>query len=180
MPTGADPAVELRVPEPADAARWFAVFDDADVMRYIGSGAIRDAAWYESFVDRQRACFIATGYCLFAVTVDGEVAGFAGLQPWTNDWGPVGRVEIGWRLGRSFWGRGIALKAAGQALLLGPERGVPDPVAVIHTGNVRSVSLAERLGMTRSGVLDAPGGVRAYLYEPSRPGELSRPDKPAR
>ena len=41
-----------------------------------------------------------------------ELAGFVGLAPVDAAMPFAPAVEIGWRLGRTFWGRGIAAEAA--------------------------------------------------------------------
>lgn len=89
-------AVELRVPTEEDAATWTALFDDAEVMRFIGNGERRDRAYYVGLVERQRSLAADSGLCLFSVLVEGRVAGFAGVHPWSHDWGrPVCRRSAG-------------------------------------------------------------------------------------
>src|SRR3712207_6109635 len=61
----------LRVPLDEDAAAWHRLFGDPEVMRYVGSGLVRDLRWYEEFVRRQQQLATGTGLCLFSVVVDG-------------------------------------------------------------------------------------------------------------
>jgi RimJ/RimL family protein N-acetyltransferase len=42
--------VALRVPTGEDALRWCELFDDPEVMRYIGDGSCRDLAYYDDLV----------------------------------------------------------------------------------------------------------------------------------
>jgi RimJ/RimL family protein N-acetyltransferase len=82
------------------------------------------------------------------------------------------RPEIGWRLARGAWGRGLATEAA----LAAREHAfatlaLPELIAIVHPGNARSQAVARKLGMeVRSHVrnplldrfvelwaLDAPG-----------------------
>ncbi|NEK85323.1 GNAT family N-acetyltransferase [Blastococcus saxobsidens] len=140
-------APALRVPTAADADRWFELFDDVEVMRFIGSGEVRDREYYTGLVARQRELAEATGLCLFSVLADGEVAGFAGIHPWSHPWGPTGSLEAGWRLGRRFWGRGSATAAARAAVGLARDRGVPRLVSMIAGGNDASAAVARKLGM---------------------------------
>lgn len=156
--------MQLRVPIDADAAAWAELFDDAEVMRYIGTGEVRDRDWYGAFVRRQQELAETTGLCLFTVLVGGEVAGFAGVQPWTQPWGPTGEPEIGWRLGRRFWGCGTATTAAREVLDRARARGVPHVVAMIHAQNAASLAVARKVGLVREAVLWTPHGAPVHRY----------------
>ena len=70
-----------------------------------------------------------------------------GAQPWPQDWGPKGEFEIGWRLGREYWGQGYATAAALTTLERLRAAGVPKVVAMVRPGNERSVAVTRRLGM---------------------------------
>ncbi|RKT06243.1 RimJ/RimL family protein N-acetyltransferase [Streptomyces sp. 3211.6] len=160
------PAVQLRVPIDEDAHAWHRVFDDADVMEFLGGPAELSA--YEEFTARQRMHDAQLGYCLWTLLdEDGEVIGFTGAQPWpaAKAWGPVGRIEIGWRLGRSAWGKGYAYAAALATVERLRGLGVEGVCAVIDAGNVRSVAVAERLGMTPGEEFTTPSGRRAVCHE---------------
>ena len=155
---------ELRVPTAEDADAWASLFDDPEVMRHVGTGEVRDREWYAAFVHRQQELAGSTGLCLFSVLVDGEVAGFTGIQPWTHPWGPTGQLEIGWRLGRRFWGRGTATSAARQVLALARQRGVAHLVALISAENAASLAVARKLGLVEEAVLRAPAGTVVHQY----------------
>ncbi|WP_030842475.1 GNAT family N-acetyltransferase [Streptomyces sp. NRRL F-4474] len=159
------PAVGLRVPTDEDAHSWHRVFNDADVMEFLGGPA--ELSEYEEFTARQRMHDAQLGLCLWTLLDgDGEVIGFTGAQPWPADkaWGPVGEIEIGWRLGRAAWGRGYAYAAALATLERVREAGIERVVAMIHADNARSVAVAERLGMTLAEQFTTPGGNPARRY----------------
>lgn len=60
-------------------------------------------------------------------------------------------VEVGWRLARDTWGRGYATEGARAALQFGfEELCLPEIVSFTTSGNTRSRSVMERLGMTHS------------------------------
>ncbi|MFE7133326.1 GNAT family N-acetyltransferase [Streptomyces sp. NPDC057638] len=154
------PAVRLRVPTDEDAHAWHRVFDDPRVMEYLGGP--RELSVYEELTARQRRHDAELGHCLWTVLdEDGEVIGFAGAQPWPRAWGPVGEMEIGWRLASSAWGRGYASAAARVTLERLRAAGVPEVVALVDERNERSLAVARRLGMTpaesyRSPTADRP------------------------
>ncbi|RZU32958.1 GNAT family N-acetyltransferase [Blastococcus saxobsidens] len=152
----------LRVPLDEDAVAWHRLFDDPEVMRYIGTGLVRDLPWYEAFVGRQQQLARDSGLCLFSLVVDSEVVGFAGVQPWGADWGPTGELEIGWRLGRAHWGRGRATTAARAVVQRARSAGVPHLVALVHEANAPSLAVAHRLGMAPEDLLVSPEGLRVH------------------
>jgi RimJ/RimL family protein N-acetyltransferase len=156
--------VTLRIPTAEDAGTWCELFDDPEVMRYIGNGEVRDHAYYVGLVERQQQLGDSTGLCLFSVVVDGRVVGFAGIQPWSHPWGPTGELEIGWRLGRAFQGRGYASRAARAAVERAQERGVGHLIAMIQESNAASVGVARRLGMVPEQELLSPEGSRVHQF----------------
>ena len=150
--------VDLRVPTAEDATLWTALFDDDEVMRFVGNGERRDHAYYVGLVERQRSLAADSTLCLFSVLVEGRVAGFAGVHPWSHEWGPTGRPEIGWRLGRAFWGRGLATQAARTVVERARAAEVPQLISMIHESNSASFGVARKLGMTTEAVLVSPDG----------------------
>lgn len=96
---------------------------------------------------------------------DGAVIGFTGAQPWPHDWGPAGEIEIGWRLGRAYWGKGYATAAAQAALESVRTAGVRHVVAMVDARNERSLAVTRRLGMRRAETVITPKGQRtAYCH----------------
>ncbi|KOG72875.1 acetyltransferase [Streptomyces antibioticus] len=141
------PAVRLRVPTHEDAVAWHRIFADPEVMRFHG-GRPAGLSVYEELTARQRLHDAEHGFCLWTVLDESEeVIGFTGAQPWRRDWGPVGEIEIGWRLGRAHWGRGYVTAAARETLSRVREAGVPGVVALVLRGNERSIAVTRRLGM---------------------------------
>ena len=154
--------VRLRVPTAEDAATWCELFDDPQVMRFIGTGEVRDRAYYEDLVAEEQQLAEATGLCLFSVVVDGVVVGFAGVHTWSRPWGPTGQPEIGWRLGRPHWGRGYATEAAHAVVERARAQGLPHLVAMIQSANTASFAVAHRLGMTLERELVSPEGTPVH------------------
>ncbi|MFF8960543.1 GNAT family N-acetyltransferase [Streptomyces sp. NPDC014894] len=160
------PAVRLRVPTDEDAHAWHRAFDDPEVMRFLG-GRGAELSVYEELTARQRRHDAELGFCLWTLLdEEGGVAGFTGAQPWPHkNFGPVGEIEIGWRLGRSAWGRGYATAAARLTLERVRAAGVGAVVAMVDPGNERSAAVVRRLGMARAETFVKPDGVReAHCY----------------
>ena len=82
--------------------------------------------------------------------VDGVFAGFTGLAVPAFEAAFTPCVEIGWRLAREHWGRGIAYEAAKQALHHAfAELHLPEVLSFTARVNERSRRLMERLGLVR-------------------------------
>ncbi|MEW1718476.1 GNAT family N-acetyltransferase [Streptomyces sp. NPDC093109] len=142
------PVVQLRVPTEEDAFLWHEVFNDREVMEFHG-GAPAELSVYAELTARQRRHDAERGFCFWTMLDgQGEVIGFTGAQPWPHQhMGPVGEIEIGWRLGRAHWGRGYATAAARTTLERVRAAGVERVVAMVNSRNTRSAALARRLGM---------------------------------
>ncbi|BDI59781.1 GNAT family N-acetyltransferase [Qipengyuania nanhaisediminis] len=98
---------------------------------------------------------------------DGAVLGFCGLKRCTEEAGPLGMTELGYRLREDAWGKGYAREAAEASLALGFERFAADEIiALTVEGNQASWGLMERLGMARRPDLDFPETMWAQDYGP--------------
>ncbi|WP_217205789.1 GNAT family N-acetyltransferase [Streptomyces sp. AC550_RSS872] len=150
------PVVRLRVPTDEDAVAWHRVFAHPDVMEFHG-GRPAELSVYEELTARQRRHDAERGYCLWTMLDDDEqVIGFTGAQPWARNWGPTGEIEIGWRLGREYWGKGYVTAAAQLTLERLRAAGVPSVVAMVDARNERSIAVTRRLGMRLAEVFTTP------------------------
>ncbi len=152
--------VRLRVPTDEDAVAWHRIFDDPEVMEFHG-GKSAELSVYEELTARQRRHDAERGFCFWTMLdEDDRVIGFTGAQPWPGQWGPVGEIEIGWRLGRAHWGRGYATAAARMTLERLRAAGVPSVVAMVDSRNERSIAVTRRLGMRLVETFVTPVGQR--------------------
>jgi RimJ/RimL family protein N-acetyltransferase len=153
------------VPTDEDAVAWHRIFDDPDVMEFHG-GKAAELSVYEELTARQRRHDAELGFCLWTMLDEhGQVIGFTGAQPWPQEWGPKGEIEIGWRLGREYWGKGYATAAAQMTLERLRAAGVPSVVAMVLSDNARSIAVTERLGMRLAEIYTTPDGQRqGYCY----------------
>ncbi len=141
-------SILLRQWKDSDLEPFAAMNTDAEVMRFFPWPLTLEESrqallGFQQGIDQR-------GWGLWAVEVEGELAGFTGLaEPkFTAHFTPC--VEIGWRLRREYWGRGIAFAAAQQAMdyafsILQLE----EIVSFTATINDRSRRLMERLGFSR-------------------------------
>ena len=105
-----------------------------------------------ALIERIERSFTERGYGLFAVELPGEaeLIGFVGLAPVGDALPFAPAVEIGWRLDRSYWGRGLAAEAARAVVRFAfGELRLASLVSYTARGNLRSRRLMERLRMRR-------------------------------
>jgi len=97
------------------------------------------------------------GYGFWALEVSGETAfgGFVGIAPVPPDMPFAPATELGWRLARPLWGRGLATEAARAAVEYAfGKLDLPELVAYTAVGNERSRRLMARLGMQHDAAED--------------------------
>ncbi len=145
----------LRMFRESDFEQYAKICADPEVMRYLnGKPFTRLEAW------RQMAFFIGhwhlRGYGHWAVEekASGNLIGRIGfLNP--EGW-PA--FEIGWTLGRKYWGKGFAIEGARRALAYAFVDLEKDHViSLIHQDNKASMRVAERLGESTEGKTEILG-----------------------
>jgi RimJ/RimL family protein N-acetyltransferase len=170
--------LRLRSWDEADADRFYAVMNDADVMRYLG-GVQSPATWRAAY-DRLQSYQRDLGFTFWIVERldDGDLLGFCGLKRVNYEGAPnPGEVEIGWRLRTSAWGQGIAFEAATAVLDLAFARfAAPRVVAITAAANLASQTLMERLGMTYDASLDFDDPRHPHL-NPMKQWRIAAPAK---
>ncbi len=159
----------LRRFAPRDAAAFAALNADREVMRFIGTGAPLTRPQSDELLARIAAHWADHGFglwCVAARAAPDRCLGFAGLAVPAFLPEVLPAVEVGWRLARAAWGRGLATEAARAALreAFGP-LGLASVVSIIAPGNERSLRVAEKLGMRRSADRLHPVRGRLRIYE---------------
>jgi len=133
----------LRPIELTDLDEFAALHVDPEVTRFIRP---LDRAAAEARIQLAEREWQDRGYGLAAVLdrQSGEFLGRAGLKYWPE----FDETELGWALRRSAWGNGYATEAARACVEWGfAEFDMPYLTAMISPENVRSVRVAERLGL---------------------------------
>lgn len=128
-----------------DAADFAAMNADPEVMRYVGG--VLDRSGSDALLARLEEGWRRDGYGRAAVVdaASGELLGFVGLGPHPA---LPGEVEIGWRLVRLAWARGIASEAAAvmRDLAFG-DLALTRIVSVAVEDNRASLAVMRRIGM---------------------------------
>lgn len=148
---------------------------DEKVMKYFPAALTCEQS--QQLLDRVVSHFDRHGFGLWAVEIDGRLAGISGLlhSSFNTPMGP--HVEIGWRFMPWAWGRGNATSAAREALRRGFEEfDIREVFSYTTTSNTPSENVMKRLGMHRRADLDfdhpnTPGwwGQRHIVYRIERP-----------
>jgi len=130
-----------------DLAAWAAVMGDPDVARYVAPAPMtREESWRS--MAGSLGHWLLRGYGTWAVErkSDGAMMGRVGM---INPEGWPG-LEIGWTLGKRYWGQGYATEAAAAAMryafLTQP---VPKLISCIDPENVASQAVARRISETK-------------------------------
>lgn len=151
LPTLDGTRVGLRQPVAADVPDLFAIFGDAETLRYWSHGPLADLAAARAYYDGIVAGLERRDLFQWAVTVpaDDRLIGTVTLVDWDR---ANRRAEIGFILHPSHWGRGLASDAVQTVLgwAFGP-MGLHRVEADVEPPNTASLNLLERLGFEREG-----------------------------
>jgi RimJ/RimL family protein N-acetyltransferase len=148
---------------------------DPEVMRFVGGVRSRDGAALD--LARMEEHWERHGFGLWAAELrsSSEVIGFVGLSEPAFIPELIGSVEVGWRLERAFWGRGLATEGGRAALDAAfGELELEEVCSIIHPDNAASRRVAEKLGMDPDGTALHPDGTRLTLFRQFRPGAQLR------
>jgi len=163
------PRLRLRGPRPDDFEALFeGIWSCPDVMHFVGEVRTRSLA-AERFA-WSRDLFARTGMALWTVEArtSGEILGDCGVIPLEGR-GP--EIELGYRLRRSAWGRGLATEAARAALehAHAPREagglGLQRVVAVVDPDNEGSRRVLDKLDLRLVELTDRVYGSVHALYE---------------
>lgn len=147
----------LRQWRPADREPFAALNADSRVMEFFPAPLTR--AESDAIADRCESLIRERGWGFWAAELKAsrEFIGFVGLHTPSAELPFSPCVEIGWRLSRSHWGKGLASEAARGALRIGfVSLGLNEIVSFTAVGNFRSRAVMERLNMCESGTFEHP------------------------
>ncbi len=144
----------------ADREPFAALNADPAVMEHFPALLLR--AESDALAGRIEAHFAERGFGLWAVEIPGVApfAGFVGLSIPSFDAHFTPCVEVGWRLARTYWGKGYATEGARAALRFGFEQSrLGEIVSFTVPANLPSRRVMERVGMSHSPAddFDHPG-----------------------
>ena len=138
-----------------DWPRFWEATNTPAVMRWLGG--VCDADKRQGAQERLLSYEREHGHTFWVLErkSDGAILGFCGLKRCNQAGGPLGRMEVGWRLREDAWGQGYAKEAASASLDLAFDRFDADEVVALTVArNEASWGLMCRLGMQRREDLD--------------------------
>jgi ribosomal-protein-alanine N-acetyltransferase len=116
------------------------------VLQYFPSPEPPERERVEKLIDRQIRHWQDFGYGWWAVEglADEQLLGWSGLQylPETDE------IEIGYLLGKPYWGVGLATESAQAGLDFGfGSLGLDEIVGIVHPDNLASLRVLEKIGL---------------------------------
>ena len=162
------PRLFLRELELSDASALVRIYQDAEVMRFMGPPPATIDEERANIERHRRQSYERYGYGLWATILreTGVLIGRCGLLCTRID--SHMETELSFLLDRAYWGQGYASEAARAILQTAGHRfGIDRVVAVVHPENIASLTAVERLGFEYE--RDVPyknfGQVRLYALE---------------
>jgi ribosomal-protein-alanine N-acetyltransferase len=158
IPELATDRLRLRALLPADAAAILAIFADPEVTRYHSVPTLTTLAEAQALLELGPRRFAARDAIRWAIDLveGGEMIGTAGLLRFDF---AHRHAEVGYEIGRRWWGHGFAPEAVAAVLRYGfSVMGLHRIEAGILPGNDASVRVVQKLGFVEEGVR------RGYLY----------------
>lgn len=144
----------LRTWKREDADAYFQINQDSKVIEFLPGRLTVDQV--NDFIPAVNRHHEALGYTLWAACLKqtGELMGFVGLHytdffaKFDSHFAPA--VEVGWRLGSQYWGKGYATEGAKAALDYGfKDCALQEIVSFTVPANVRSIRVMEKIGLKR-------------------------------
>lgn len=173
------PRLTLRRWRPEDEAVMAEINRDPEVTRYLNRPV--DQAAVAAFYGICVAHWEEHGFGFYAVedreaATDVRFIGFVGVAFPSYLPSVARRPELGWRLKRSSWGRGLATEAATAARDDAFGRlGLEELISIIHPENAASQRVATKMGMTIEGQLHNPVLDRDVdIWQVASPREFNR------
>jgi len=132
------------------------IFGDAEVMRYMnadGMPAVKPRMMALGYILERNKEWGERGFGAWGLVekATGHFVGHVGLYAVKDS----NAIELGYALGRQFWGQGYAVEAGREALRYGFYSAQLDEIiAVAFPQNDRSVRVMQKLGMRSLGITD--------------------------
>ncbi|MCU0432003.1 MAG: GNAT family N-acetyltransferase [Bacteroidia bacterium] len=130
----------------ADTGVNFALNTDPDVVRWTGNTAFASVKACREFYSAYSENYTKYGYARWMATLrdTDECIGWCGLKFFE----PRNCVDLGYRLFRRFWGKGLATEAALASLQYGTEQlGLKEIYGFAYRSNPASIRVLEKCGM---------------------------------
>jgi RimJ/RimL family protein N-acetyltransferase len=137
-----------------DLPAFAALHADAEVMQD-ANGPLTIAQSDEK-LRRYRTAFDRHGFCRWAAEdLDGNLLGYAGVNPIPPDSPVAPGFDVGWRFARRAWGKGLAPEAAAAALMdVFARTDLKQILSFTAPDNTRSQAVMRKLNLRRDETRD--------------------------
>ncbi len=136
----------LRAFEESDAKPLYHILNQENVLRYYPNPTPPPPEKVSRFISHQLEQWEQYGYAWWAVTLPSscDLLGWCGLQYLPE----TGETEVGYLLGKPWWGKGYATEAAYASLGFAfNELNMEQIIALVHPENQASIRVVEKIGM---------------------------------
>lgn len=141
------PRLGFRTWQKFDLEHFSPINADPEVMRFFAKTFTQEDTL--AFMNRMNKMNEEKGYCYFAVDLleTKELIGAIGLgwKTFESDFTPC--VDIGWRIGKKWWNKGLATEGAQACLGFARQKGISQVVAMASVGNLASIQIMKKVGM---------------------------------
>ena len=153
----------------ADAAVFLQLNSDPAVMRFVPDPLMKDVEEARRIlVTHPIADYSRHGYGRWACCLKqtGEHVGFCGLKYLPE----IEEVDLGFRFGRSHWGKGFATESAQASIRYGFDTlRLNEIIGLSHPENYGSIRVLEKLGLQFAGIVKPYGWpMRRYVIRRAR------------
>jgi len=127
-----------------DAEEMYLLNADPEVIQYTGDPPFKDVQEAEDFIKRYDH-FAKYGFGRWVIVEKstGQYLGWCGLKKHTD-----GMIDLGYRIKKEYWGRGIASECAAACLDYGfNQLGIQEIVGRSARANHASIRILEKIGM---------------------------------
>ncbi|HPH96072.1 MAG TPA: GNAT family N-acetyltransferase [Anaerolineaceae bacterium] len=144
VPTLQTEHVSLRAWQSADAPRLFEILQEEGILRYFPNQTPPPIERVERYIQRHQTHWEERGCGHWAVTVEGQVMGWCGLEylPESDE------TEVAYLLSHACWGKGLATEAACASVRFGfQQAGLSKIIGLVHPENIASRRVLEKSGL---------------------------------
>ena len=161
----------LRPPRQEDVTAMFAIYSDPATNVFNPNGPMKELKQAQDFLDAWIRHWQEQGYGWWTVATreaPDEVIGFSGVA--LMKYLDVERVNLGYRLGVSAWGKGYATELGRAALGYAfNELKLAQVYGLVRPTHQVSIRVLEKIGLKRVDVLyDVPGQAPSLVFRASR------------
>ncbi|BAZ47591.1 GCN5-related N-acetyltransferase [Nostoc sp. NIES-4103] len=157
-----------------DAEQVFKIYSDPEVTYFLGNGALSTSveSMRQRLINWMHEGKNGTGSWAIVEKDTETIVGTILLEPLPDQHRlPTEDYEVGWHLGRAFWGKGYATEAGRGMLNYGfSVLNLPVIYAVVKPEHDASIRVTQRLGMKPMGKTKQYYGIELLLFQKDAPG----------